>query len=82
MIPDQINRFERLIRERDPIESLRQYAIELSHSGMKRKEIYRIFLAFHEILQSQGRENEVAIIGDVMDMITDTYSPFNLNLPQ
>ena len=82
LTPDQISHFERLINNGDAIKSLRQYAIELSRSGMKRKEVYRIFLTFHEILQSQGREDEVATIGDVMDMITDTYAPFNLNLPQ
>lgn len=54
----------------------------MSASGRKRSEIYLCFLAYHEILQGDGREDEVATIGDVMDMILDNYSPNNLNLPK
>jgi hypothetical protein len=66
----------------DPTESLRQYALELAASGLRRQQIYDLFLEMYEELTEAGRELEEYQIGDVMDMITGTYAPFNLDIPK
>ena len=78
----EILRFEAGFASSDPIESLRTFARELSSQGKKQKVIYRIFHAFYTRLMEEKRGNEENILGDVMDMIVDEYSPFNLNLPK
>ena len=82
LTPDQISEFQACLADTKPIDRLRQIAVRLSGEGMKQREIYLLFLAHHVALESQGEEDQAAVLGDVMDMITDTYPPFNLNLPK
>lgn len=65
-----------------PTEALRHYALGLASQGLKRQAIYDLFFEFHEELAATGREADKDCLGDVMDMIMDTYPPFNLNIPQ
>lgn len=75
-------KFEAALAAKDSVDELRRIAIELSANGLKQREVYLKFLAFHKQLQSTNRENEEAVLGDVMDMIVDAYSRHNLNLPK
>jgi hypothetical protein len=74
--------FESTLAEADPVPGLRKFAQELSSQGLNQREIYLRFLAFYERLQTAEREREENILGDVMDMIVDTYPPHNLNIPK
>jgi hypothetical protein len=74
--------FEIALKASDPIEALKTYAQELSIKGLKRKEVYNRFLDFYVILQNSNSQTDEIILGDVMDMIANTFSPFNLDLPQ
>jgi hypothetical protein len=56
--------------------------LDLSAEGLKQRDVYLKFLAFYVRLQDEERKKEEAVLGDVMDMIVDEYSPFNLNLPK
>jgi hypothetical protein len=75
-------RFEQAFQARIPRDSLCAYAVELSANGLKRSAILALFVDFHRMLQEQEREADEAILGDVMDMIANTFKPFNLNLPE
>lgn len=75
-------RFENFLAGKEPIEALRRFALDLSAQGLKQREIYLLFLSFYDLLQAAGRDTEEALLGDVMDMIVDTYPPFNLNIPK
>lgn len=72
---------EAALVEQDPVAVLRAIAVEWSRAGLGRKAIHSIFLDLHKQLQERGGTKEEDILGDVMDMIMDTYSPMNLNLP-
>src|SRR5262249_476015 len=72
---------EKALRDGDPIKTLRSLAVELSSKGHPKTKIYELFLAKYLDLQNQGRETAEHMLGDVMDMITDTYPSHNLHLP-
>jgi hypothetical protein len=79
---EEIAFFESTLAEADPVSGLRKFAQQLSSQGLKQGEVYLKFLAMHAMLQTTGREREENFLGDVMDMIVDTYPPHNLNLPK
>jgi hypothetical protein len=60
---------------------LRELALDLNRKGLNRKEIYEIFYAYFLKLQSDNRDDDANIIGDVMDMITGWFSPYNIDIP-
>lgn len=74
--------FEAALTADNPVEALRSIAKSLSEEGYGRRQVYEIFLEFYKHLQDVGREEDENIVGDVMDMIMDTFVPFNLNLPE
>lgn len=74
--------FERALAAVDPIKDLRAFAMQLSASGYKRREIYQFFLAFYVFLQDERRGHHENVMGDVMDMIVDRYPPHNMSLPE
>lgn len=82
MNTDYKEQIERALASAAPINDLRALATELSSSGLRRSEIYRIFYAYYKILQASGRQREEDVLGDVMDMVTDTYAGNNMNLPR
>ena len=41
-----------------------------------------MFLIFYTQLQESGRWTEEQVLGDVMDMISGCFPPFNLDLPK
>lgn len=82
LTPAQSAEFQACLTNAKPIDRLREIAIRLSGQGMKQRDIYLLFLAHHVALESQGEEDQAAILGDVMDMIVDDYPPYNLNLPK
>ncbi|HVI47551.1 MAG TPA: hypothetical protein VM802_21960 [Chitinophaga sp.] len=63
-----------------PIEALKDLALSLNEKGLDRHQIYNIFLSLQQDLQNKDKDAEIAILEDVMDMITDWYSPLNLHL--
>ncbi len=67
---------------KDPIESLRSFAIHLNKKGMNQDEIYDIFYKYYLDLQesSQNLQEDEDILGDIMDMITGWFVGKNLNL--
>lgn len=75
-------RFLAGLADQDPIASLRKFAIDLSAGGLNQGAIYLRFLAYSKHHLSPEQEDKLAALGDVMDMIVDEYSPFNLNLPK
>ena len=76
------NLIEKVLQDQlDPINALRELAMELSRKGYAKKAIYDLFFAKYVELQQQGRETEENLLGDVMDMIVDEYPPRNLHLP-
>jgi hypothetical protein len=79
---DQTAEFRRCLEAAKPIDALREIAVKLSKAGRKKREIYLTFLAFHMELEAEEKEDAAAILGDVMDMITDNYPPNNLGLPE
>ncbi len=82
---EENEKFEAALRGGNPVEKLRNYALELSKTGVKRKPIYDMFLKFNLVLQDSNRERNEAVLGDVMDMITDSFAPDNpnnMNLPE
>jgi hypothetical protein len=82
LTPAQSAEFRTCLADGNPIESLRRLALRLSGEGMRQREIYLLFLAYHVDLESKGETDRAAILGDVMDMIVDAYPPFNLGLPK
>jgi hypothetical protein len=74
-------RLEKALSESNPVESLREIAVELSRSGLGKRKIYEIYFDFYQVLQNQERVKEEHFLGDVMDMIMNEYPPNNLNLP-
>jgi hypothetical protein len=70
-------RFEAALLSPAPMETLRDYALELSRSGMKRKEIYLIFREMFDKLKREGREVEQGSIEIILDSITQFMSPSN-----
>jgi hypothetical protein len=75
-------RFLAGLSEPDPVPPLRKFAVDLSRDGLGQREIYLKFLEYYKQHLTPGQEDKVAVLGDVMDMIVDTYPPFNLNLPK
>jgi hypothetical protein len=76
---------EKALADEDPVSALRKVAVDWSKTGLGRKEIYRRCLEYFCILQDSNRHDELARLGDVMDMISDSFAPGNpnnLNLPQ
>jgi len=85
MTEEQDQRLEAALRSPTPPETLRDYALELSRKGMKRKDIYSIFREMFDTLDSEGRETEQGHIELILDSITHFMSPSNplyLNLPE
>lgn len=73
-------RLENALAEKNSIDSLRQVVIELNQSGLNKEEIYQEFLAYHTFLEAQHRNQEVDILGEVMDMMTGWYVGQELDL--
>ena len=75
------DRFEAALREPDPIAPLRAFALELAAQGLRQGAVYDVFLTFYKYVQNTERWRDEALLGDVMDMIGDTYAPY-LHIPK
>jgi hypothetical protein len=75
---DQI---EAALASPDRIAALRAVALDLSGRGLSRRQVYEAFLEEYMRIQHEDRESEENDMGDVMDMICNTYHP-HLNLPE
>jgi hypothetical protein len=80
-MPYRRESLEKALSEEGPVEALRAIAVAWSREGMGKKAIHDVFLELYKQLQDEERTREEDILGDVMDMIMDTYPPRNLNLP-
>jgi hypothetical protein len=78
---DFSQQFEQALASENPTDALRRLALELASGGRRRREVFQLFLDFDSHLQDQGRDYESALVGDVMDMISQTFAPFNLDIP-
>jgi hypothetical protein len=74
--------FEEALASEDPTAALRRLALDLASEGRGRRGVFKIFLDFDSFLQNEGRDYESALVGDVMDMISQHYPPFNLDIPE
>ncbi|MBN1960367.1 MAG: hypothetical protein JW841_05435 [Deltaproteobacteria bacterium] len=72
--------FENALKSENPINALRELVIFLNQKGIMKQKIYNIFYDYYQFLQKTGRTVDENILGDVMDMIADTYPPFDLRL--
>jgi hypothetical protein len=85
MTEDQSKRLEAAFRSPRPPQALRDYALQLSRDGLKRKAIYAIFREMFDELENEPRETEQGHIEIVLDSITHFMSPSNplhLDLPE
>jgi hypothetical protein len=74
-------RLEQALASARPVDALREFALELAARGLRRQSIYDLFFEVYKELQEAGRERDEQVLGDVMDMVTGTYSPYNLDIP-
>jgi hypothetical protein len=63
-----------------PVESLRQLAIDLNKEGISKEIILKKFYEFDAFLIEKGRDSEVDILEDIIDMMTGYYVGMNLDL--
>ena len=85
MTEEQSHRLDAALRSPAPPEAIRDYALELSRNGLKRKAIYSIFREMFDKLENEGRETEQGHIEIILDSITHFMSPSNplyLDLPE
>jgi len=73
--------FERALKSENPISQLRQLALKLHSEGNDKQQIYDRFHDFYKYLQDNERGRDEDLLGDVMDMITGTYEPYNISFP-
>lgn len=71
---------EAALRHKMPIDTLRQLALELNNKGMKKEEIYQEFLNYLLLLEESDKQQDIHILGDVMDMMTGWYIGRELDL--
>jgi hypothetical protein len=74
------DRIEKAFLNELPVESLRQLAIDLNEEGIGKDTILKEFHEFDTFLITEGRDNEVDILEDVIDMMTGYYVGRNLEL--
>jgi hypothetical protein len=69
------------LQSSNPMDSLKQVALNLSKIGLKKEEVYNIFLEHYTLFQKNGNDNGVDYLGDILDMIAGWYVGQNLDLP-
>lgn len=74
------NNLKIFLSSKEPLDSLRQYAIDLNKEGLNKEEVYNIFYDYYLELQENNDEIKANILGDVMDMITGWYVGRNIDL--
>jgi len=74
--------FESAFTGADPIQNLKNYAVELSGGGMKRREIYDRFIKYFRFLIDAKRVDDETQFGEVLDMINDPHYGDFLDLPE
>jgi hypothetical protein len=79
--PAMTARLEAALHSGDPRQALREIVLELAAAGMQRAAAYEMFADFYGQLREQGRQNDEDLVGDVMDMITGGFAPFNIDFP-
>jgi hypothetical protein len=79
---DYETRFKQALGAANPEESLRQIALELKRTGKKRQEVFDLFYRLWRDLSEPEDEDEQAIAGDVLDMISQFYPGKNLEIPE
>lgn len=71
-----------LLHSSNPIEDLKNLALDLNRNGASKKEIYKDFYQTFLIYQSEGKETEANMLGDLLDMVSGWYNGFNLDLKE
>jgi hypothetical protein len=79
-MPTQSDLILNCFTDANPTEALRQFAIDLSASGLKKEEIYQIFLNAQLEKEQLGATGKADFLGDVMDMFTGWYKGRDIDL--
>ena len=71
---------ERCLSQDTPVESLRQFVIDVNNNGISKEEILKELNEFDDLLINSGRLRERDNLEDVLDMMTGSYGGYNLDL--
>ena len=68
------------LKSKNPTLRLRMIVKALNAKGIPKEEIIQNFYQYMNSLSEQDNEKEIAILGDILDMMTDWYVGQNLDI--